>query len=213
MEEIVRIISPSSASWVVWLLLMLLCLVAMNRSLLLSIPTLWHSLSSYSERMYTGGRTQTVMNAVMSVVFRLTVMALCIYVMHCRVDFLLGSFAKILAIVTAVYAVQWSLWKIVGYTFLSPAQRENASEQRTMIYNAACVILLLLLLPMIHITNPVWLYILAGVFVLLLLLMLLFRGLQMFGHGLTNWLYVFLYIITLELLPLLGMTIWAKQII
>ena len=143
MEDIARILSPSSASWVTWVLLFLLSIVVLNRSVLLSISTVWHSLLSYSDRMYTTGRAQSVLNTLLSVVFRWGVMGLSIYVLcYESGDFMALTYVKLLGGVGAMLLVQWLMSKLVGYTFLAPVQRESISEQRTIIYNAACVILL-----------------------------------------------------------------------
>ena len=214
MEAIARTLSPSSASWVVWVLLSLLCVVVVNRSLLYSIPTLWHSLSSYSERVYTGGRAQTILNRALSVLFRLGVMAMCVYMLcYQSGGFAAVVYCKLLGVVASVSLLQWFAVEVVGYTFLPPAQRENVMEQRRMVYDAACVILLLLLLPMIHTIKPLWHHIFAGVFVAILLGVMIVRGVQMFSQNAVRLLYVLLYIITLELLPLMGIIVWAKHII
>lgn len=214
MEDIARILSPSSASWVTWVLLFLLSIVVLNRSVLLSISTVWHSLLSYSDRMYTTGRAQSVLNTFLSVVFRWGVMGLSIYVLcYESGDFMALTYVKLLGGVGAMLLVQWLMSKLVGYTFLAPVQRESIGEQRTIIYNAACVILLFCLMLMIHTSSIRLRVILVSVFVILLMGMMLFRAIQLFGQKPWKVLYVFLYIITLELLPLIGVTIWAKQII
>ena len=208
MEDIARILSPSSASWVTWVLLFLLSIVVLNRSVLLSISTVWHSLLSYSDRMYTTGRAQSVLNTFLSVVFRWGVMGLSIYVLcYESGDFMALTYVKLLGGVGAMLLVQWLM------SFLVPVQRESISEQRTIIYNAACVILLFCLMLMIHTSSIRLRVILVSVFVILLMGMMFFRAIQLFGQKPWKVLYVFLYIITLELLPLIGVTIWAKQII
>lgn len=214
MEDIARILSPSSASWVTWVLLFLLSIVVLNRSVLLSISTVWHSLLSYSDRMYTTGRAQSVLNTFLSVVFRWGVMALSIYVLcYESGDFMIITYVKLLGGVGVMLLVQWLISKLVGYTFLAPVQRESISEQRTIIYNAACVILLFCLMLMIHTSSIGLRVILVGVYVILLMGMILFRAVQLFCQKPWKVLYILLYIITLELLPLIGVTIWAKQII
>lgn len=214
MEPIARILSPSSASWVTWVLLLLLSIVVFNRSILLSVSTMWHNLLSYSERMYSSGGAQNVINTLLSVVFRWGVMAMCVYMLCHKVgEFGIDSYLKILGILILVFTLQWLLSKLVGYTFLSSVQRENVKDQRTLIYNASCVILLLLLLPMMHSSSFVLRIILVGIFLLLLISMMVFRGIQLFNQHPRMILYVLLYIITLELLPLIGISLWAKNIL
>ena len=214
METIARILSPSSASWVTWVLLSLLVIVVFNRSVLFSISTMWHSLLSYSDRMYMGVRAQSVMNIALSVIFRVGVMAMCVYVLcYESGDFIMINYLYLLAILGLMFLAQWLMWQLVSYTFLSSAQKENVGEQRTIIYNAACVILLLFLLVMIHFSSVLLRWILVGVFLVLLIGMMLFRGIQLFNQKSWKGLYIILYIITLELLPLVGITMWAKQLI
>lgn len=214
MEDITRIVSPGSASWVVWVLLLLICIAVSNISVLFSLPTLWRSLSSYSNRIYTGGGTQTLLNRALSVVFRVGVLSMCAY-MLCNngTSFVLLKYCMLIGVVGAVALIQWLAWQFVGYTFLQPAQRENTSEHRSVIYNATCVILLMLLLPMIHTTTEVYHYVAVAIFLVVLFGVMLVRAIQMFCQSPLKLLYILLYIITLEFLPLAGIIVWAKQII
>lgn len=214
MEVITRILSPSSASWVTWVLLFLLAVMVFNRSILQSVSTVWHSLLSYSDRMYSSGGAQSILNTLLSIVFRWGVMAMCVYILCYEAgEFGINNYIKLFGIFVAVFIAQWLLSRLVGYTFLSSIQRENIRDQRAVIYNVSCVILLLFLLPMTHSSSLVLHIILVSVFLLLLIGMLTFRGIQLFNQRPWIVLYILLYIITLELLPIIGVTLLAKYIL
>ena len=214
MNVVERILSPVSETWVAWVMMSLLCMMLLNRAVLGRWLQLWHGLFSHSDRMYNGSLSQSVFSVLLSYVFRIGVMAMFGYVlMYDTGTFAWLTYLKIVGIVFVLLVVQWLLWELVSYVFLPPAQRKNAWEQRTTIYNAICVLLWLIVLVMIEVPNTNLKMLFLIVFLVLLLGMLVFRGMQMFYQRPWTILYVLLYVITLEVLPLLGGIIWAKQVI
>lgn len=214
MEVMSRILSPSVGSWVAWVMVTLLCLVFFNHVISSSISMLWRSWSSHSDRMYTGAMSQSVMSVVLSYVFRVGVMAMAVYLLGYESgDFLLMNYIKIVGMLAIVSFVQWVLWQLMSFVFLPFAQQKNAWEQRMMIYNASCVLLWWIVLIIIGIHSRLLELILMLCLAVLWIGLLIVKGLQMFYQKPWNVLYVLLYTITLEVLPVLGCIIWAKQII
>lgn len=214
MEVMSRILSPSVGSWVAWVMVTLLCLVLFNHVISSSISMLWRSWSSHSDRMYTGAMSQSVMSVVLSYVFRVGVMAMAVYLLGYESgDFLLMNYIKIVGMLAIVSFVQWVLWQLMSFVFLPFAQQKNAWEQRMMIYNASCVLLWWIVLIIIGIHSRLLELILMLCLAVLWIGLLIVKGLQMFYQKPWNVLYVLLYTITLEVLPVLGCIIWAKQII
>lgn len=214
MEVMSRILSPSVGSWVAWVMVTLLCLVLFNHVISSSISMLWRSWSSHSDRMYTGAMSQSVMSVVLSYVFRVGVMAMAVYLLGYESgDFLLMNYIKIVGMLAIVSFVQWILWQLMSFVFLPFAQQKNAWEQRMMIYNASCVLLWWIVLIIIGIHSRLLELILMLCLAVLWIGLLIVKGVQMFYQKPWNVLYVLLYTITLEVLPVLGCIIWAKQII
>ena len=214
MDVVSRILSPFVGSWVAWVMVSLLCLMLCNQVISSSISMIWRSWSSHSERMYTGAMSQSVVSVVLSYVFRVGVMAMGVYLcVYDSGDFLLMNYIKLLGVLTIVLLVQWVLWQLMSFVFLPFSQRKNAWEQRVMIYNASCVLLWGILLIIIGIPNALLQVILMVILGILWIGLLMVKGLQMFYRKPWDVLYVLLYSITLEVLPVLGSVIWAKQII
>lgn len=214
MEVMSRILSPSVGSWVAWVMVTLLCLVLFNHVISSSISMLWRSWSSHSDRMYTGAMSQSVMSVVLSYVFRVGVMAMAVYLLGYESgDFLLMNYIKIVGMLAIVSFVQWVLWQLMSFVFLPFAQQKNAWEQRMMIYNASCVLLWWIVLIIIGIHSRLLELVLMLCLAVLWIGLLIVKGVQMFYQKPWNVLYVLLYTITLEVLPVLGCIIWAKQII
>lgn len=214
MEVMSRILSPSVGSWVAWVMVTLLCLVLFNHVISSSISMLWRSWSSHSDRMYTGAMSQSVMSVVLSYVFRVGVMAMAVYLLGYESgDFQLMNYIKIVGMLAIVSFVQWVLWQLMSFVFLPFAQQKNAWEQRMMIYNASCVLLWWIVLIIIGIHSRLLELILMLCLAVLWIGLLIVKGVQMFYQKPWNVLYVLLYTITLEVLPVLGCIIWAKQII
>jgi len=164
--------------------------------------------------MYTGAMSQSVMSVVLSYVFRVGVMAMAVYLLGYESgDFLLMNYIKIVGMLAIVSFVQWVLWQLMSFVFLPFAQQKNAWEQRMMIYNASCVLLWWIVLIIIGIHSRLLELILMLCLAVLWIGLLIVKGLQMFYQKPWNVLYVLLYTITLEVLPVLGCIIWAKQII
>ena len=183
----------------------LLCLVLFNHVISSSISMLWRSWSSHSDRMYTGAMSQSVMSVVLSYVFRVGVMAMAVYLLGYESgDFLLMNYIKIVGMLAIVSFVQWVLWQLMSFVFLPFAQQKNAWEQRMMIYNASCVLLWWIVLIIIGIHSRLLELILMLCLAVLWIGLLIVKGLQMFYQKPWNVLYVLLYTITLEVLPVLG---------
>jgi hypothetical protein len=108
-------------------------------------------------------------------------------------------------VVASYFGLKWVFFRFVGYVFgLKDVARSFSTD-----YFVIVAIFGLLLFPicccrvyMLDVPNLVW-YILLSIMGLLVLITLFIKLLQIFYTGISSLFYIFLYLCTLEILPLL----------
>lgn len=210
-ESVNRISSAMSDAEVAWVLLVMLALMAMNRMFVAEIGLVVRGLYSRSERIYSDMSWQS---NLLAWVYRIGILALVIFLAvgrdytHFALDYLI-----VVGVVAVGLLVRYFMAKFVGIVFLSPRQLEGVFEYRASIYNSICVFLWPLALLMRLGNNDVVMMVSCGVIVSMLLLVLIWKGLQLYAKSLLTILYVLLYIISLEIFPILGICFVIKQIL
>lgn len=183
-------------------MLLLLMVVALVSALPQAVGISLRSMVSHSERTYAA-RARDWVSEITLRFFRVGVMAMAILLWVWSMDCSsLLSFVKTLGIVACVCMVQQMLLYIVGYVFLSAKQLDVAMEQYNTIRTLACVCLYPILLLLTNMSVAILPRILCGVIVVLYLLILLIKSVQLFYTHSLSLLYIFLYIVCLEILPL-----------
>ena len=201
-----RISSPISESWVAWVLLLLVVLWLLNSMFVPEISMVFRGLFSRGERTYSsnGGQLQYTTWG-----FRVGLVALLVQMLLVKgVGFAFVDYAIIFGIMSLAYLVQELLIRLVGVVFVSHRVLEGALDQRMLINNALCGVLPLVVL----LSEKERL----GMIVLLVLLyvgMLFIKSVQLFYNNIMSMLYILLYIISLELIPMVGAILWIKNIL
>lgn len=208
MEMISRISSPVSESWVAWVLLLLVVLWLMNSMFVPEISMVFRGLFSRGERTYSssGGQLQYTTWG-----FRVGLVALLVQMLLVRGDgFAFVDYGIIFGIMSLAYLVQELLIRLVGMVFLSHRVLEGALDQRILINNALCGALPLVVL----LSGKEYLGIIV-LFVLILLYIgiLLIKSMQLFYKNIMSIIYILLYVISLEIIPLVGGILWIKNIL
>ena len=172
MDNIVRIWSPNSAPWVMWVLFGLLLLALCVGFLGSDIAALARSLFSKSDRMYVDRNTQGILQTIIVQSFRIGVIALVGYLwIYNANDFAIGNYLLVVGIVASLLLVQWLLLKGIGNVFLTPKQLAIAMEQRSVVCNTMAMLLWPIALVMIYIgkeASTVLCGIAGGVYVVLI---------------------------------------------
>lgn len=215
MREIAHISTPYSEPWVAWTLLLLLLILVVDRSVLLNITECFRAIFSHTDRIYSSSNSNGWMG-VLAVVYRVMVLSLTLYLLvYSGVDgaFSVLNYLKVMGVVTVVFIVREAAIALVGWVFIDPQQVSVMHEQGSIIRNLACVFLWVVVLLMTNLDNPLALHIICCVVLTLFLVMMFGKGVQMFYKGVVSLLYIILYFISIEIVPLCGAVFLTKNIL
>lgn len=190
---------------------MLLVLLAMNRFFLADIALVLRGLYSRSERSYSDATWQM---KVLSWVYRVGVVAMAGYMYAISGEVCSAwDYLLIVGVVALILLLRYGVARFVSVVFLASRQSEGAFEFRSSIYNAVCALLWPMVLLMRVVGGEMVVMIICGVMLGLLVLLLLWKCVQLFYKNLLSILYILLYIIVLEVFPLLGIIFVIKHIL
>ena len=213
MDNVVRIWSPSSAPWAMWVLLGLLVLALCVGLFGPDIAALIRSLFSKSDRMYVERNTQGILHTIIVQSYRIGIMALVGYLWIYNVDdFTIVNYLLVVGVSASLLFVQWLLLKGVGNVFLPQKQLAIAMEQRSVACNAMVMLLWPIALVMMYTeqtTSTVLCCIMGGLYMILICV----KYVQLFYQNFLSVGYMLLYVISLEVLPLWAALLWAKKLI
>lgn len=209
MEAISRISSPFTESWVTWLLLLLLAIGISNQMFLTEITIVFRSLFSRGERTYTNNENKI---QYITWLYQICIVSLIVYLWLAQDGFEIVDYGIIVGILGGTYLVQWIVIKFVAHVFLLHRQISAALEQRNLINNAISGIMLPLSFMMIWQGNRMNTILIAGLAILYLGLIVV-KSVQLFYNNATSILYVTLYILSLEVVPITCAIFWIKNIL
>ncbi|MBQ5387883.1 MAG: DUF4271 domain-containing protein [Paludibacteraceae bacterium] len=213
MTVLSHISSFYSASWVGWVMFALFVVGIVNLVPQVEGVTL-QRMFSHSERMYSA-RARDWMNEVILRIFRLGVMAMAVMIIWQMpgITPTFWSYMKVFALLAVVYGIQILLVYGVGMVFVSSKRMDEAMEQYSTIRTLACMGLYPIVLLLTNIALPIVAQVAYSVVVILYMAILFIKGIQLFFVHALSILYVLLYIICLEILPLFGSILLVKYII
>lgn len=196
-----HIASLYSESWVAWLLFALL-VVALSNPFVRMVGVTWHGVFSHSERAYSP-RAHDWMSEITLRIFQLgvVVMAMLMWILP-QENIYPMIFAQAVGIVAAVCVAQSLLLYVVGHVFVSAKRLGAALAQHDNIRTLTCIGLYPILLLLLNTPTSIVPRILCGIIVVLYVVMLVGKSLQLFYKGPLSILYVLLYVVCLEILPL-----------
>ena len=213
MDGVIRIWSPSSAPWVLWVLFGLLVLALCGGLLRSDIAVLVRSLFSKSDRMYVDRNTQGILQTIIVQSFRVGVIALVGFLwIYNADDFTLVNYLLVVGVAAILLLGQWLLLKGVGNVFLPQKQLAIAMEQRSIVCNAMAMLLWPIALVMMYTgkeASTALCGIAGGVYVVLICV----KYMQLFYQNVLSIGYMLLYVISLEVLPLCAALFWAQKLI
>ena len=224
MEVIPHINSVYANSWTGWVMFVLLVLILLDSSKQYNLLMGVRSVVSQAERAYTNSRAWGSEIGVR--LFRLGVVSMAVWILTIAnnpspiansLSPIANSpspiaYAKILALVGGVYALQRLLLRGVGQVFVSSKQRIAAIEQYNGICTMACVSLYPILLVLMNVTTPNLAQILCGIVLVLFIGLVVWKSIRLFYVNILSILYILIYIIYLEIIPIVVIISLAKNI-
>ena len=217
MEVIPHINSVYANSWTGWVMFVLLVLILLDSSKQYNLLMGVRSVVSQAERAYTNSRAWGSEIGVR--LFRLGVVSMAVWILTIanNPSPIANSqspiaYAKILALVGGVYALQRLLLRGVGQVFVSSKQRIAAIEQYNGICTIACVSLYPILLVLMNVTTPNLAQILCGIVLVLFIGLVVWKSVRLFYVNILSILYILIYIIYLEIIPIVVIISLAKNI-
>ena len=224
MDMVPHILSVYANAWTGWVMLALLLLLVLNHSPQYSLIGSVKNVFSHAERVY-GAQSRAWGSEVCEWLFRIGVLAMAVWILaigYGRLDMGYGrlaigngamGYAKVLALVLAVYVVQRLVLRGVGYVFVSRKQLSAAMEQYNAICSAACVCLYPIVLVVMNVPAAHLAQILCGAVLVAFVGMIVWKSIRLFYTNILSLLYILLYIIFLEIMPIMVIFSVAKLII
>ena len=224
MDMVPHILSVYANAWTGWVMLALLLLLVLNHSPQYSLIGSVKNVFSHAERVY-GAQSRAWGSEVCEWLFRIGVLAMAVWILaigNGRLDMGYGrlaigngamGYAKVLALVLAVYVVQRLVLRGVGYVFVSRKQLSAAMEQYNAICSAACVCLYPIVLVVMNVPAAHLAQILCGAVLVAFVGMIVWKSIRLFYTNILSLLYILLYIIFLEIMPIMVIFSIAKLII
>ena len=224
MDMVPHILSVYANAWTGWVMLALLLLLVLNHSPQCSLIGSVKNVFSHAERVY-GAQSRAWGSEVCEWLFRIGVLAMAVWILaigNGRLDMGYGrlaigngamGYAKVLALVLGVYIVQRLVLRGVGYVFVSRKQLSAAMEQYNAICSAACVCLYPIVLVVMNVPAAHLAQILCGAVLVAFVGMIVWKSIRLFYTNILSLLYILLYIIFLEIMPIMVIFSVAKLII
>lgn len=224
MDMVPHILSVYANAWTGWVMLALLLLLVLNHSPQYSLIGSVKNVFSHAERVY-GAQSRAWGSEVCEWLFRIGVLAMAVWILaigNGRLDMGYGrlaigngamGYAKVLALALVVYVVQRLVLRGVGYVFVSRKQLSAAMEQYNAICSAACVCLYPIVLVVMNVPAAHLAQILCGAVLVAFVGMIVWKSIRLFYTNILSLLYILLYIIFLEIMPIMVIFSVAKLII
>lgn len=210
MDILPHISSVYANSWMGWVMFVLLVLILLDSSKQYNLLMGVRSVVSQAERAYTNSRAWGSEIGVR--LFRLGVVSMAVWILTIANSQSPIAYAKILALVGGVYALQRLLLRGVGQVFVSSKQRIASIEQYNAICTMACVSLYPILLVLMNVTTPNLAQILCGIVLVLFIGLVVWKSIRLFYVNILSILYILIYIIYLEIIPIVVIISLAKNI-
>ena len=213
MDEIALISTPISEAWPMWLMFfLLLCVVLAEVFQPGMIPLAFRTTFTRLERTF-GDRANTLVSSLLLNVFRVGTLAMSLYLFtYHSMPFSILTYCYISLLLVAVVFVKMLLSWLVSYAFEMRRPMTAFVPQYDNLWTVLCVLLYPLNLLYINALQSVWFRWIPLVAVVLFVVMIVFKLLQNFYSGLHSLVYLLLYLVTLEIVPLGAIFLSARYL-
>lgn len=209
-----RISSPMSESWTAWTLLgllLLLCWAIHRQPTLLRVA--WQTTVAKTERSYSDAAMDTLA-LVMVLLFRLGTVSLALDILFFEGGkFLFSDYLLTLLILLGTELIKVIVAWIVNFTYRLSLSFGMSYVHYTNLWLLTCVPLWCFCCISIYCGSPVLTNVLMSIAVCLLAISLVVKGVRSYVNRLTSLLYVLLYVMTVEVVPLVIAATLVKWIV
>lgn len=214
MNAVPHILTPISAPWVAWVMLfLLLCGVVAELVQSGVVLQAFSTIFAKVERSY-GDVQQNLLEELVMNIFRIGTFAMALYLYAYRAgDFRFTTYMLVVAWVLGIDVIKLAASALVNYTFRISKRFTLISTHYNNLWTVICCGFYVALLFLINIDNAEvtkWLlFALAAAAIVLILI----KWIRIFYTDLRSLLYIALYILTLEILPMLVLIVGAGYIV
>lgn len=212
MNGIAHISSPYTENWVYWVVLLLMTLMMINYSVRNSLVIAFRTISSHSERVYGGN--SNILGRINAWIFRIALLALVMHIAFYKGGiFAFKTYLIIVGVVGIICLTQYILTIGIGWIFVTRKNLENGLGLLEMVRNSVALTLLPMPLLMMWIDNSLCKWILLSIIGAFFVILTLTKSLQLFYKNFLSFVYILVYLIYLEIIPIGGMVIWIQHIL
>lgn len=210
MNGIEHIISPVNAPWCSWTMFgLMLCAIlgeVLQPGVLTQVPTI---LFSRTERTYKAA-PDNILGQLFITLFRIGVPALLLLMsFYAGEEFRFMSFALLCGILLAIIFIKMGCNLLIDYTFQLSRHYASAYEQYGAIATLTCVLLYPGLLFVVYLGSTGVARWTCGIGILVFLGLIMFRWCRTYLHSFASLIYIALYILTLEIIPM-AVVLWVS---
>lgn len=206
MPGIPLISSALSETWVAWTLLALLAMLPLASAFQPQlIRVSFASLLSSKERDSIFVASSPDFRArLILYLYTMLIETMAMMVLFCTSgDFSYEMFGIVFACTVGVNVVKWLLQRLVAYVFFTPQALEVFGRHYNYLNHVAAVLLLPITLLAIYLPSVShgWLLGLYAADILLYILLVMYKTIVLFARSAQSLLYILLYVVTLEVVP------------
>lgn len=210
-----HILSPLSSAWPWWVMLaLLLCAVLSEATQPGAVVRAFTVLQVKANKRSYKSAPENFFGQFFVALFRLGVLSLALQL--CLYDgetFRFATYAAISGVILAMWMIKMiaNLW--IDYTFMLSRRYEDVYEQYGHMVTLSALLLYPCLLVLLHVCQVIVARWVVGIIVVLFLLFLLYRMVRVFYQTPLSVVYILIYFLTLEALPLAALWVLTTQMI
>lgn len=183
-----------------------------NYSVRNSLVIAFRTISSHSERVYGGN--SNILGRISAWIFRIALLALVMHIAFYKGGiFAFKTYLIIVGVVGIICLIQYILTIGIGWIFVTRKNLENGLGLLEMVRNSVALTLLPMPLLMMWIDNSLCKWILLSIIGAFFVILTLTKSLQLFYKNFLSFVYILVYLIYLEIIPIGGMVIWIQHIL
>lgn len=213
-EGIAHIISPLTAPWYGWTLLLLFLFAILSEWLQPGVITkAKETLRAHNDRMYKDAPTNALAQVLITF-YRIGVLALALCLSFGSYDnFSFLAFLIIIGLILGVLVTKMLCNVWLDYTFMLSRRFGVAYEHYSNILTMVCVWSYPFLLLFMHFGNQTIARWLLGIFAVVFLILWIYRSARLYVQSVLSLIYLLVYIVTLELLPMAVLVLLSAKTI